>query len=230
MTAIVTDVVGATALGHRRGPRVSGSAAGTETWSPAWARHMDPFTDELDDANLIAAIGRGEQPALAEVYRRHGDAVFGLARRVLRDPAMAEEVTQEVFLRLWDEPHRFDAGRGALRSFLLRQSHSRAVERVRQEEARRRREDRVDREAPPPVADVEAQALAGLTNREVADALAALSEGEREAIVLAYFGGHSYRDVASRLGLPEGTVKSRIRLGLGKLADRLEASGLGTRR
>jgi RNA polymerase sigma-70 factor (ECF subfamily) len=191
---------------------------------------MDPFTDELDDANLIAAIGRGEQPALAEVYRRHGDAVFGLARRVLRDPAMAEEVTQEVFLRLWDEPHRFDAGRGALRSFLLRQSHSRAVERVRQEEARRRREDRVDREAPPPVADVEAQALAGLTNREVADALAALSEGEREAIVLAYFGGHSYRDVASRLGLPEGTVKSRIRLGLGKLADRLEASGLGTRR
>jgi RNA polymerase sigma-70 factor, ECF subfamily len=194
----------------------------------SWARDMEPLTHELDDARLVDAVGRGDQQALAEVYRRHGDGVFGLARRVLNDPAMAEEITQEVFLRLWDEPHRFDASRGALRSFLLRQAHSRAVERVRSEEARRRREDRVDREAAPQVLDVEAQALDGLSNRAVADALASLSEGEREAIVLAYFGGHSYRDVALRLDLPEGTVKSRIRLGLAKLADRLQAAGHGT--
>jgi RNA polymerase sigma-70 factor (ECF subfamily) len=219
-----------TVVGVRERPRVDGPSRSARRWHPAWARHMDPFTDELDDANLIAAVGDGDQQALAEVYRRHGDAVFGLARRVLNDAALAEEVTQEVFLRLWDDPHRFDAQRGALRSFLLRQSHSRAVERVRQEEARRRREDRVDREAPRPTADVEQQALAGLSNREVAEALATLSDGEREAIVLAYFGGHSYREVATRLDLPEGTVKSRIRLGLAKLADRLEASGLGTRR
>jgi RNA polymerase sigma-70 factor (ECF subfamily) len=196
----------------------------------AWltARDMEPLTHELDDARLIESVRRGDQEALAEVYRRHGDGVFGLIRRVLADSAMAEEVTQEVFLRLWDEPHRYDPDRGALRSFLLRQAHSRAVERVRSEEARRRREDRVDRESVPTPPDVEAQALAGISNRAVADALATLSEGEREAIVLAYFGGHSYREVALRLDLPEGTVKSRIRLGLAKLADRLGSTGLGT--
>jgi RNA polymerase sigma-70 factor (ECF subfamily) len=189
---------------------------------------MEPLTRELEDAALVDAVGRGDQQALAEVYHRHGDGVFGLVKRVLADSAMAEEVTQEVFLRLWDEPHRFDAQRGALRSFLLRQAHSRAVERVRSEEARRRREERVDRESVPTPPDVEAQALADLARGEVSDALASLSEGEREAIVLAYFGGHSYREVALRLDLPEGTVKSRIRLGLAKLADRLGSTGLGT--
>jgi RNA polymerase sigma-70 factor (ECF subfamily) len=190
-------------------------------------RDMDPLTHELDDARLIDAVCRRDQDALAEAYRRHGDGVYGLVRRVLADSAMAEEVTQEVFLRLWDEPHRFDADRGALRSFLLRQAHSRAVERVRSEEARRRREERVDRENVPAPPDVEQQAMDGLSSEAVAQALATLNEGEREAIVLAYFGGHSYRDVALRLDLPEGTVKSRIRLGLAKLADRLGATGLG---
>lgn len=192
------------------------------------ARDMEPLTRELEDAALVDAVGRGDQQALAEVYHRHGDGVFGLVKRVLADAAMAEEVTQEVFLRLWDEPHRFDSQRGALRSFLLRQAHSRAVERVRSEEARRRREERVDRESVPTPPDVEALAMADLARGEVADALASLSEGERQAIVLAYFGGHSYREVALRLDLPEGTVKSRIRLGLAKLADRLGATGLGT--
>ena len=170
---------------------------------------------------------RRDQQALAEVYRRHGDGVFGLTRRVLADGAMAEEVTQEVFLRLWDEPHRYDPDRGALRSFLLRQAHSRAVERVRSEEARRRREDRVDRENVPTPPDVEQQALDDLSSEALTEALGTLSEGERQAIVLAYFGGNSYREVALRLDLPEGTVKSRIRLGLAKLADRLDATGLG---
>jgi RNA polymerase sigma-70 factor (ECF subfamily) len=188
---------------------------------------VDPLNDELDDERLVHSVARRDQDALAEVYRRHGDGVFALVTRVLQDRAMAEEVTQEVFLRLWNEPDRFDPQRGALRSFLLRQAHSRAVERIRAEEARRRREDRVDREAVLVGPDVEQQALAGLGSAAVAEALASLSSGEREAIVLAYFGGHSYREVAMRLDLPEGTVKSRIRLGLAKLADRLEASGLG---
>jgi len=191
-----------------------------------FVRDMDPLNHELDDVRLVDAVRAGDQQALAEIYRRHGDGVFGLTRRVLADGAMAEEVTQEVFLRLWDEPQRFDPDRGALRSFLLRQAHSRAVERVRSEEARRRREDRVDRESVPPPADVEQQAMAGLSSTAVSEALAGLSDVEREAIVLAYFGGYSYREVAARLDLPEGTVKSRIRLGLAKLADRLDASGL----
>jgi RNA polymerase sigma-70 factor (ECF subfamily) len=189
---------------------------------------MDPLFDELDDARLVAAVAQRHQEALAEIYRRHGDSVFALIRRVMADRSIAEEITQEVFLRLWNEPERYDADRGALRSFLYRQGHSRAVERIRSEEARRRREARVDREAVPVAPDVEAQALQGLGSRAVADALADLSEAERQAIVLAYFGGLSYREVAVRLDLPEGTVKSRIRLGLAKLADTLEASGLGT--
>ena len=193
-----------------------------------WTRDMDPLINELDDARLVAGVEQRNQESLAEIYRRHGDSVFALIRRVVADRSMAEEITQEVFLRLWNEPERYDPDRGALRSFLYRQGHSRAVERIRSEEARRRREDRVDREAAPVALDVEQQALEGLGSEAVAEALATLGEGERQAIVLAYFGGHSYREVALRLDLPEGTVKSRIRLGLAKLADKLEASGLGT--
>ena len=186
----------------------------------------DAPAGDLDD--LLLRTATGDQEAFSRFYDATAPRVLGLIRRLLIDAAQSEEVAQEVFLRLWDEPHRYDADRGALRSFLLRQAHSRAVERVRAEEARRRREERVDREAAPSPPDVEQQALAGLGHEALADALAGLSEGERQAIVLAYFGGHSYREVAARLDLPEGTVKSRIRLGLAKLADRLDAAGLRT--
>lgn len=224
--SVMVDVSPVTA--HRDRPILPIADAARARWQVRQlTRDMEPLTHELDDARLIDAVGMGDQHALAEVYRRHGDGVYGLVRRVLADGAMAEEVTQEVFLRLWDEPHRFDSNRGALRSFLLRQAHSRAVERVRSEEARRRREERVDRENVPVPSDVEQQAMDGLSSQAVADALASLNAGEREAIVLAYFGGHSYREVAVRLDLPEGTVKSRIRLGLAKLADRLQATGPG---
>ena len=189
---------------------------------------MDPLTHELDDARLIDAVGRGDQQALAEAYRRHGDGVYGLVRRVLADGAMAEEVTQEVFLRLWNEPHRFDADRGALRSFLLRQAHSRAVERVRSEEARRRREERVDRENVPPQADVEQQAMDGPVlpgrGRRPGHPQRGRARGHRPRLLRR---PQLPRTWPLRLDLPEGTVKSRIRLGLAKLADRLEATGLG---
>jgi RNA polymerase sigma-70 factor (ECF subfamily) len=189
---------------------------------------MEPRPEDLDDAGLAGAIGRGDQAALAEVYRRHGGLVLGLARRVLVDAQQAEEITQEVFLRLWDRSERFDASRGTLRSFLARDAHGRAVERVRSEEARRRREDRHERELGDPGPDAEADAWQQLRSSAVQDALAELSDGERRAITLAYFGGHTYRQVATLLDLPEGTIKSRIRLGLAKLADKLQATGLGT--
>ena len=190
-------------------------------------RHED--RQQLDDATLVAAVGESDQLALKELYRRHGPAVYGLARRVVVDADRAEEVVQEVFLRLWNEPERFDPTRGALRSFLYRQAHSRAVERIRSEEARRRREERHDREQLHPAYDVEIEAWELIRSELVKDALDTLAEGEREAITLAYFGGRTYREVAVLLDLPEGTVKSRIRLGLNKLADELEAAGLGAR-
>ena len=185
--------------------------------------------EALDDAVLVAAVGRSDERALKELYRRHGAALFNLARKVLVDVDRAEEVVQEVFLRLWNEPEKFDPARGALRSFLYRQAHSRSVERVRSEEARRRREERHHRERIEPDYDVEREAWAVIRSELVKEAMAELSESEREAISLAYFGGHTYREVAVMLDLPEGTVKSRIRLGLNKLANRLDASGLGAR-
>ena len=191
--------------------------------------YMNHELRDLDDATLVAAVGQSNELALKELYRRHGDALFNLARKVLVDFDRAEEVVQEVFLRLWNEPERFDPTRGALRSYLFRQAHSRAVERVRSEEARRRREQRHDRERIEPDYDVEREAWAVIRSELVKEAMAGLSPAEREAISLAYFGGHTYREVAALLDLPEGTVKSRIRLGLNKLADTLEATGLGAR-
>lgn len=178
------------------------------------------------DSDLIAGIGRRDADALAEAYRRHGGAVFGLSNRVLGDDSLAEDVTQELFVRLWNEPGRFDSQRGTLRSFLQRQAHSRSVERVRSEEARRRREDRsiaLDRE---PLDDVETRIVESIDSERVRRALDAIEVDERRAIVLAYYGGLSYREVALRLDLPEGTVKSRIRAGLRRLASILEVGGL----
>jgi RNA polymerase sigma-70 factor (ECF subfamily) len=144
-----------------------------------------------------------------------------LSRQVLKDDGLAQDVTQEIFLRLWNEPQRFDPERGSLRSFLLREAHSRSIERVRSEEARRQRESRSEfRDRPVPL-DIEDDVLRSLTSNEVRNALSQLPEGERSAIVLAYYGGHSYREVASVLGAPEGTVKSRIRSGLLKLSSLL---------
>lgn len=173
---------------------------------------------EVSDPSLVVAIGRWDQAALAEAYRRHGGAVFALARRMCGDRAVAEEVTQEIFLRLWDQPQRFDPERGALRSFLMAQAHGRAVDQLRSETARRAREQRQVRESVATAGyDLDREANDMINSDQVREALGKLPEDEREAIVLAYFGGHTYREVAARLDRPEGTVKSRIRSGLRRL-------------
>ena len=188
------------------------------------------FGSRSSDDELVVAVAQGHPAALELIYQRHGGAIYALARRVLAEDSLAEEVVQEVFLKLWQEPARFDPQRGALRSYLYRQAHSRAVERIRSEEARRRREDRHDRENVLASEDLETEAWLLIRSELVKEAVAELSDGEREAITLAYFGGKSYREVAADLAVPEGTIKSRIRLGLGKLAARLEARGLGAQR
>jgi RNA polymerase sigma-70 factor (ECF subfamily) len=169
------------------------------------------------DATIVVAISRYRQEALAEAYRRHAGAVFGLARRLLGDVSLAEEVAQEVFLRLWNHPEKFDHERGTLRSFLLAQCHGRSVDLLRSETSRRRREERDVRRTAEAGYDLEHEVLDLTQAERVKAALDQLPDQERHAISLAYFGGHTYREVASILDQPEGTVKSRIRAGLRRL-------------
>ena len=179
------------------------------------------------DAELGGAVSTGDEAALAELYGRHGGPCLALARRILADRVLAEEIVQEVFLRLWRAPDRFDPERGSMRSFLFAQVHGRAVDLVRAETARRAREQR-DAFRSPTIDDDLERAVADLAEAEtIRRAVGSLSEGERSAIELAYFGGHTYREVAVLLDQPEGTVKSRIRSGLLRLRAALIEAGVG---
>src|SRR5580692_4706822 len=145
-------------------------------------RHID----EVSDARLVTSIARYSEVALAEVYRRHGRAVYGLARRVLNDATEAEDVTQEVFLRLWRQPDRFDADRGSLRSFLLAQAHGRAVDAVRSSSSRRQREAREAVRTARADYDMQHEVWDLALADQVAHALNELSSDERQAIEMAY--------------------------------------------
>jgi len=168
------------------------------------------------DPNLMIAVARWQEDALAELYRRHSAAIFGLARRLLGDRRLAEEVAQEVFVRLWREPQRFDPARGSLRSFLLSITHGYAVDVLRAETSRRARERRT-RSIAESGNHLELEVSDMTTAERVREAVARLPDNERKAIELAYFGGHTYREVASIVGEPEGTIKSRIRSGLQRM-------------
>jgi len=184
---------------------------------------------ESSDAQLIVQIGRYEQAALAEAYRRHGGSVAALAQRLIRRPDMAEEVVQEIFVRLWNSPERFDPDRGSLRAFLLSQTHGRSIDLIRSEEARKRREERDHQRTVDAGYDLEHEVMDLAVAGRVKDALKDLPEGERSAIVMAYFGGYTYREAAEILGEPEGTVKSRIRSGLKNLRGSLVDVGAESR-
>lgn len=181
---------------------------------------------DADDGALARAVGQGNQAALTELYTRHGGTCLSLSRRVLADRVLAEEVVQEVFVRLWRDPGRFDPERGSMRAWLCAQVHGRSVDLLRAESARRAREERDALRTPVDDDELE-RAVSRLSEGEaVRRALATLSEGERSAIELAYFGGHTYREVATLLEQPEGTVKSRIRSGLLRLRAALIDEGV----
>jgi RNA polymerase sigma-70 factor (ECF subfamily) len=178
------------------------------------------------EIELIDAVKNRREEALAEVYRRHAASVYGLALRVTRNQTLAEEVTQEVFVRLWRDPSKFDPSRGTIRSFLLAHTHGRAVDLIRAEASRRMRDDREARLVAESGPSLDEEVVEMQIAEQVRRALGGLNPLERDAIELAYFGGHSYREVARILGQPEGTVKSRIRSGLARLNEQLRSLGL----
>jgi RNA polymerase sigma-70 factor (ECF subfamily) len=181
---------------------------------------------DVSDAQLVTAVARYNEVALAEVYRRHGGAVYGLARRVLDNAAEAEDVTQEVFLRLWNQPDRFDPGRGSLRAFLLAQAHARAVDAVRSLNSRRAREVKDAQRTATAAYDLSHEAWDLALADKVSGALAGLPVDERRAIELAYYEGRTYIEVAELLDQPEGTVKSRIRNGMRRMRAALIEAGI----
>ena len=161
---------------------------------------------------------------LSDLYDQFGSYVFGLAARVIGDRHAAEDVTQDVFLSIWERPEAFEPSRGRLRTFLGTLAHRRAVDVVRREEARRRRAAR-DAATGVPIPDVGELAMAIVAAEQVRAEVDRLPREQREAIELAYFGGRTYRQVAEELGIPEGTAKSRMRLGLSRIAQALEVQG-----
>jgi RNA polymerase sigma factor (sigma-70 family) len=172
-------------------------------------------------ARLIDA----DEAALGECYDQYASFVYGLALRVVRDAKAAEDITQDVFLGLWENPACFDPEKGAMRTWLGTLAHRRAVDHVRREEARRRRDETaLSRVTATP--DVEEMALALMTAERVREALETLPPEQREAIQLAYFDGKTYREVAVTMGIPEGTAKSRLRLALRRIANTLDAEDL----
>lgn len=173
----------------------------------------------MSDEELLARVARGDEGALAELYDRFARVAYGLAVRVLRDPALAEDAVQDAFLAVWRTAVSFDPRRGSASTWLLTLVHRRAVDLVRREE--RRRTDTLD-ELPVAGGDATDETAAiREQRRKVQTALVQLAPEQREALELAYYGGLSQSELAERLGIPLGTVKSRMFAGLGRLRDLL---------
>lgn len=174
---------------------------------------------------LIGKVACGDVDAFACLYDDVAPLIYGVARRVVRDGTLAEEVTQDVLLTVWQQASRYDPRCASGRTWVLVIAHRRAVDRVRCEQASRNRNDRCGRESTvPPFDDVLDIVEERVEHTAVAAALRELTNLQRQALTLAYFGGHSYREVAQLLDVPLGTAKTRIRDGLISLRNALEAT------
>jgi RNA polymerase sigma-70 factor (ECF subfamily) len=172
---------------------------------------------------LAARLAAGDDRALAEVFDEFGPAVHAAARQILGDPATADDVVQDVFVDLWRHPERYDATLAGLRTYLTLCARHRALDVVRSELRRAIREERQARLLPAPRQPSPSEEVADEdTASTVRAAVRALPPDQRRVVELAYFGGLSYRDVAQRIGIPEGTAKSRLRLALAKLETLLD--------
>jgi RNA polymerase sigma-70 factor (ECF subfamily) len=198
------------------------------TWArrePARRRAEIPTRLPIGDdglEGLLTLVALGDEEAFAELYRRVAAPVFGLVSKVVRNPSQAEEVAQEVFVELWRTASRFDPARGTARAWIMTCAHRRAVDRVRAAERAARRDDLAGRrDQGRPYDEVAEQVETTLEREHVRRSLAALTELQREAVVLAYYGGYTNREIAELLGVPSGTVRTRLRDGLIRLQDHL---------
>ena len=178
----------------------------------------------LEDAELLSRVGRGDEAAIEQLYQRYGGTCFALARRLLNDAGLAEDVVQQVFLALW-QGNSYDPARGSVSTWLLSVTHHKAVDVVRRESRRRTLsssdETMAQLAADTPAPDDEAWRL--LRADRTRAALRSLSAEHREVLLLAYYGGYSQREIADMTGLPLGTVKSRTLAAMNKLRDRLRS-------
>jgi RNA polymerase sigma-70 factor (ECF subfamily) len=181
----------------------------------------------LRDGQLVELVAQQDAGALEALYDRYGRAAYSLARRILTEETLAQDVVQEVFLSLWRDARRFDAGRGTVATYLLSMTHHRAVDVVRREEKLRRwrTSDEGLELAPDPKARVEDEVEASERRTEVRAALKDLPEPQRQALLLAYFGGYTQREVATLVGVPLGTVKTRMAAGMRKMKEALSDAG-----
>jgi len=188
----------------------------TVTWS------MRKHHAHLSDEALVALVARGDESALAELYDRVGRVAYGLAFRVLRDDRLAEDAVQDAFLAVWRTAAAFRAERAKASTWILTLVHRRAVDVVRREQRRRTEPlDEVTRDTATSESAEDAAWL-GFERQRVQGALRQLPDTQREAIELAYYGGYSQSELAERLGLPLGTIKSRMFAGLARLRELLD--------
>lgn len=179
-------------------------------------------TGEQLEEQLLLRVARGDEEAFGELYDRVSGQVYGVIRRVLRDPARSEEVAQEVLVEIWRTASRFDPDKGSASTWMLTMAHRRAIDRVRSVQASRDRDERVGhREQVRPFDAVSEEVETREEHAQVRAALDALTDLQRETVELAYYGGHTYREVSELLDAPLGTIKTRMRDGLIRLRDAL---------
>ncbi len=177
---------------------------------------------ESTDDDLLLAVARGDRQAFSALYDRFASIAHGVVRGVVRDPSQSEEVAQEVFVEVWRMAPRFDPDRGSARTWLLTMAHRRAIDRVRSEQTSRDRTERAGhRDRGRSFDEVSEQVEVSLEHEQVRTALEVLTDLQREAVELAYYQGHTYREVAEILNTPLGTIKTRMRDGLIRLRDEM---------
>ena len=209
-------------------PRTGGPRAGAPSRVADPAARPTPY-DGLEDRALVARVTEGDGGALEALYARYGRACYGLARRILAYEQFAQDVVQEVFLTVWRDASRFDAGRGGFSTWLMSMTHHKAVDAVRREENLRKRRTTSEmlEVRPSELPGVHDEVWGGLRRERVRSALATLPDPQREALTLAYFGGYTQREIAGLTSTPLGTVKTRMLAGMRRLKDGLEGLNTG---